>query len=65
MDHFIATAEAEDRADLGRAPADDARGVGIGIGHQAARDLGATLIDDAHRVAALEASGDRADTRRL
>ena len=40
VDHLVAAAEPEQRRDLGRAPPHDARGVGVGVGDDAARHLG-------------------------
>ena len=56
MDQLIAAAKAQEPLDLGALAAHDARRVAVGIGDDAARDLGAVGGQDADGVAALEAA---------
>ena len=64
MDQLVAAAKTEQRFDVGAAFADDAHGVAIAVGDQAARDLVAVAIEHAHGIAARESPAHRDHTGR-
>src|SRR5256885_11266274 len=63
MDHLVTAAKPKDPRDLRRFASDDAGGIHVGGGDDAAGDLGTVPGEYADGVAAVEASARRGDAR--